>query len=395
MGAGFQLYTEGSSEALSLGGAISARRDLISNAWYNPSSLAGWDKMHLMLGNSFVNLSCTYRENGYHSEVEDRWRTIPHTYFVLPLTTRVTGMLSVTAPYGLTSEWQSSWKGNSLAIDTSLRCVYITSSLAYKFSDNLSLAAGISLVKSDVNIRRQTAVPGLGELRLKADDYALGYSFSFNYKFNEDWQLGFRFQSRVDSTLNGKAKYKNPGLYAVGVGLGGVPIFMPFNNDDASGDIRLPSSWNLGISTTCIRNWTFGMDIIWTEWSSYDSLVYNMDNGGVPFSSKTRKNWKDVFSVRFGAEYQLNSNWCLRTGYMWDDSPVNEATRSPELPGTDRNMLSVGIGYKRDDWGVDIGYSYVYCKKGDVGDDTTPVLDANADYTTRVQVLSLSFWYTF
>ena len=43
-GAGFQLYTEGSAEALGQAGAISGRDDLISLAWYNPSALAGTER---------------------------------------------------------------------------------------------------------------------------------------------------------------------------------------------------------------------------------------------------------------------------------------------------------------------------------------------------------------
>lgn len=382
VGAGFQLYTEGSAEALGQGGAISARRDMLSNAWYNPAALAGIEQRQVMVGNTSVNLKIHYDQNGYHAKMEDRWRNVPHLFYAQPIDERLGGTLAVTVPYGLTTEWQSTWQGRGLAIDTSLIAVYVTPALAWRVNEKLSLSVGLSGVMADALIRR--ALP-LGEMELRADGIGLGGMLAAHYQLDEEWAFGAKFQSRVDLALRGNARYS--------------AVFPALINADAETTLRLPATLTVGVSNTSVEKWTFGFDVVWTEWSTYDQLLVDFDRlpfAGVPGQSRERKDWTDVFSFRLGAEYELNEQWVLRGGYIHDQSPMKEETRSPEMPCSDRHMVTVGVGYTRDAWGVDVGYSYLMAKRADVGArGVPPALNAEGEYRTTAHLVGASFRYKF
>ncbi|MEN7973848.1 MAG: outer membrane protein transport protein, partial [Verrucomicrobiota bacterium] len=109
LGAGFQLYTEGSAEALGQAGAISGRDDLVSLAWYNPSALAGAERPAIMVGSTFASIRTDYEGGGTTASMSDDWQPIPHLYYVQPIATNWTAMLSINAPYGLITEWPDGW----------------------------------------------------------------------------------------------------------------------------------------------------------------------------------------------------------------------------------------------------------------------------------------------
>ena len=96
-----------------------------------------------------------------------------------------------------------------------------------------------------------------------------------------------------------------------------------------------------------------------------------------------------MWSVRVGAEYDVNENWKLRFGYVWDQSPIRDEFRGPEMPGEDRHMLCVGCGYRTDRWAIDTAYSYLMTK------NASSNISEHGDYDTVTHLLSLSFSYKF
>ena len=124
---------------------------------------------------------------------------------------------------------------------------------------------------------------------------------------------------------------------------------------------------------------------MWTEWSTYDVLAVE----NLPPSVK---DWDDVISIRIGGEYALGDSWALRAGYVWDESPVPDETRSPELPGSDRQMLMAGVGWKTGGVGIDAAYSYLWADDAQIG--TNP-LGLSGKFETTTHLVSLSVSYTF
>jgi len=382
-GAGFQLYNEGSAEALALGAAISARRDLLSNTWYNPAALAGSEKKGLSLGVTFVAPSYTYDAGGPEGEqvLEQDLHYLPHINYVHPLTDKWTAMLSVNVPYGLGTEWDKGYLRSlytqpeflgtppyyrdgvsGLPQQIYLMAPYITPSIGYRVNDQLSVAAGLSLVYAQFyleNIVTPLAMrsppygPGYptDEMEYEGSGYGVGYVLAAHYQFNEDWAAGLAYHSPVNVELEGDTDFHYTGL------------------NDIEGSLRLPPTVTLGLANTSFERWTLTTDVVWTGWSTYDELrIDDEPTGNAILNAK--KDWDNVFSYRAGAEYQASEHWVLRGGYVYDESPVPDRTRGLELPCNDRHMFSVGAGYVCGDWGIDLSYCYLKVQSGDAGEPT-------------------------
>ncbi|NOY81216.1 MAG: transporter [Kiritimatiellaeota bacterium] len=384
-GAGFQLYTEGSAEALGQAGAISARRDALSNAWYNPASMTDFARPQAMFGDTTVRLKIDYSDATGNWDLEKHWRQIPHFYYVQPFDEGMAATLALNVPYGLATDWPDGWPGSGVALDTRIEALYLTPAFAWKATDQLSLALGFNLVRATAYIRKTVLAAPAVDLELSGEDYGFGYLAAANYQVNDAWGVALKFQSKVDLTLRGDVSFTQQ--------LPGV-----FQNGDGEADLRLPASITLGVTNRSIEKWTFGFDVLWTKWDSYDELGVRFERlPGAPAASGavvTPKDWNNVFSYRFGAEYQYNENWRFRCGYVFDESPVDGDTRAPEMPGSDRHMLMLGCSYDKDAWGVDVGYSYLIARDTDTG-NAVPIGGQTGDYRTRAHLASVSFRYKF
>lgn len=356
-GAGFQLYSEGSAESLGMGGAMSARRDMLSNVWFNPASVSDFKESQLMLGGGIVKLSADFSsESASDTEsLEDAVHFIPHFYWLRPVSEKLTAAVSFTVPYGLGTDWDEDWTG-LLDIDkVLLRTHYLTPTLTYKVSDKLSLAAGVSAVYSDLIYRANLRLTGLGVANHEADAFGSGWLLAANYKPTDDWSFGVKYQSRVKLTMKGEVHYSSG---------------MATPTSDVDGVIVLPPSLTLGVANTSIDKWTFGFDVVWTGWNEYDHLGINYDihpSGGPNFSTISQKRWDNVLSYRLGAEYQLNEKWRLRSGFIYDESPINDRYRGAELPGNTRHIFSLGCSYDEATWGVDAAAGYMLFRDSRIG----------------------------
>jgi long-chain fatty acid transport protein len=255
----------------------------------------------------------------------------------------------------------------------------------------VSVSAGLNIVYADARLTANrdlssVLLPDLGNRTVEGDDLALGYTLS-GHAQSGDWGLGLRFQSRVKVRPEGTIRYDNdPG----------------FGREfRAEGAADLPASVNFGIVNGSLNKMTFGAEVVWTEWSAYDELIFVFPDN--PYETSPEVNprlWKNVFSFRFGADCALNDAWRLRAGYVFDESPVNEFTLAPELPDSDRHMIMIGVGWQHQHIGIDAAYSYLRAQssrtgQGIVNANPPLTLGAAGKYDTAAHLLALSVSYRF
>jgi len=396
------LYSESSAEALSLAGAVIGREGMISNAWYNPATTTSIDRPSLMAGASALLLHIDYESDQGEDNLQNKLRPTGYFYAILPFENDLNLNLSVNAPYGMITEWDNDWLESMMTTYTNLRCVYITPSLAWKINDQISIAGGINLVTATARLAKNLPYPPKNKIYMSADAIGIGYTLSAMYKPHEDWNLGVHYQSRVKLDFDGEAKYRKEGAFPVGYGYNTY-----FIEDDASTEITLPSSLGFGVANSSFEKWTLSFDAVWTEWSTYadNNITFESQPGYIGATAPTKKwtsvkdkDWDDVWSFRFGASYQLHENWVLRAGYMYDNSPDNDRHRSPEMPDSDRNMFALGVGYSKDHWGFDFGYSYLIFKDSKAGSQAaggSPDFKTSGKFETDLHVVSAAVKYTF
>lgn len=191
-------------------------------------------------------------------------------------------------------------------------------------------------------------------MKYQADGWGLGYVIAGHYNLNTDWKLGFRYMSAADLEMKGTVE-DHPQIKIATM----------------KGKLKLPSSLTLGCANNSVENWIFSFDVLWTDWSRCQKLLIEPNSAGQTLGGLIAdKNWVDTFSYRFGAEYRANPTWTWRAGYVYDNNPVPDTTRSFELPGSDGQIFSFGFTRKGKVWDFDFGYSYMMLKNIKAGTDT-------------------------
>ena len=77
---------------------------------------------------------------------------VPSFYYVHELNNQVVLGLGIGAPFGLKTEYDSTWKGRYHALTSDLQTLNINPSVAYKVNDKLSLGAGVNYMRASATL---------------------------------------------------------------------------------------------------------------------------------------------------------------------------------------------------------------------------------------------------
>lgn len=383
--AGFQLFNEGSGRTTALGAAMTARYDAVESAWFNPASVAMQDYKGMtgLAGIAAVMPSLKLNTpTGPDPEMKHMAYPLPYAYWTMPYGDKLGFSVSVNVPYGLTTEWDANWIGKYYAVKTELRCVFFTPAVSYKFTDWLSLGVGAQIARADATLEKSVTpkVPGL-TTKMEGDDTDYGYVLAATARPSKDWTVGLVYRSQVNFDIEGSAKYNLavPGFY----------------RSDMRLPLRLPSTLSFGVSTTALPDWTLSADVLWTGWSSYESLTFYYDKApgtGKPGVVSIPKQWDDCYALRFGAEYRLNPSWVLRGSYVYDRTPIDDQYRDPTLPTNDAHLFGIGLGYNYKQWAIDAAYTYLQLEDAKTS-PATPTLHGTYEGSANIVNLSVSYKY--
>jgi len=368
MAAGFGLK-EHSAEAMGsayAGVAASASAQALS---YNPASLAGVATNDLsislveILPTSSANYSAATTAAGTQAS---GMRTpsgfigdapIPNVAVRHRLSDDWVVGLSVSAPYGLKTNYPAGWAGRYYAQKTSLVTVDIAPSVAYQVTPTLWLGASLEVeyargqITSAIDIGSIGAafaipgsVPGAldGGARLSAMDWSEGFTVGAIDQITPDLTLGLSYQSAIRHNLGGPLTFT---LDAAGLGAAIRGATGLFTNTRASAVVTTPDMILAGARWHLDEHWTALAELDWTNWTQFKNLTVMAQNPAQP-NDVTQANWHDTIFASLGLEYLLGENWKLRGGVGYDESPIPDATRNPRIPDADRVWLAAGAAYQ-------------------------------------------------
>ena len=355
-GAGFALY-EYSARTTAMGGATMANGAEPASLATNPALITELEGTQAQIGMAIVTADAkTTVANQSRSLKNDVWY-LPNFYITHKWSDQVSFGLGGFSRYGLGGEYEdpvNSWIGSNLAYKVKLETFSFTPTIAVKANDELSVAMGLEAMvigftqNSFFNLGAQP-----GPYEISGSGVSWGGNFSLVYKplWAEKWAFGAMYRSKVKQNLNGRIDAGNNQYTNLNIKSG-----------DAEGSISLPDSISAGISFRPTDKWVLEAGIVGTFWSAYDQiLIQYKDNSNNPFVYNN-KNYKDVYRINFGTQYQLNQNWALRAGYVFDKSPINRHEMDTLVPVDDRHIASVGVGYAQDNWTLDFAYAHVFGK---------------------------------
>ncbi|MEJ2671499.1 MAG: outer membrane protein transport protein [Deltaproteobacteria bacterium] len=398
-GSGFALVQQGTA-AMAQGNAFVADASDASAIFYNPAGLSQLKRAQVYQG-SFLNYpDRDFSGGGQDSQTNHRiYKTIT-TYIAIPLHKRVAVGIGFFSPFGMGTVWPPTWAGRYLTTYSSMKTYNLNPVISVKVLDNLSIAAGIDMLWSKVQLKRKSPVVIRGvtlpdaEVNLKGDGAGTGYNFGLLYEPLSGVKLGVAYRSQISLTHYGDLTTTRPSP---------LPATPPVKG---SASLTFPASLTAGISYSRLNPFTFEFDTTWTGWSSYSKFKTNLDTPIVANGVRTRtvtvpKNWHDAWAFRFGVNYKIKEGMKVRAGYIYDLTPVPDSSFDPQVPDANRHIFTVGGDIKvLKRFTLGIAYNFILAeertKNNAIPSNGVPApLQANGNYTSNVHSLGLSCAFQF
>lgn len=346
---------------------------------------------------------------------------IPYAYFATPINEDFAAGFGIFAPFGTNTDYSSDFVGGGFADQTQLSSIEFQPAVAYRLNDQLSIGFGLDITYMKGLLSKQVdTVPynenlkylnggknpshaGLGFAELSdeqwasnegfnnhyevsGDDWDVGYNLSLMWDINSDITVGVAYRSEMEFTLKGDSEFKQKqGVVGLAKAPAGLPVpegsYIIAPVDGASGSVpnqasEVPLTTPQSLTISYAHQLTDSLQLVagstWTQWSVFESfdvistestpgMIENLGGLGEGYIGHIEENWNDTIAVAIGANYQLNDDWLIRTGYANDQSPVSNTYRTARVPDNDREWISAGFNYRiSQDLDVDFAFSYLF-----------------------------------
>ena len=357
-GAGFALY-EYSARGTAMGGATMANTAEAASLAVNPALITELDGTQLQVGLTMVTADATTSVAGDSRSLKNDIWYLPNFFITKKWSDQISLGLGGFSRYGLGGEYNSpveTWLGSNLAYKVKLETFSFTPTIAVKANDEISIAMGLEAMVIGFSQSAYSNYPvNNGNFEISGSGVSWGGNFSFIYRpeWAEKWSLGAMYRTKVKQNLNGRIDANGKTFN---------PTQLNIHDANAEGSISLPDSISAGLSFKPTEQWTLEAGIVGTFWSAYDQILIQYKDSETSPVIRNQKKYKDVYRLNFGTEYKLNPTWALRAGYVFDKSPINPKEMDTLVPVDDRHIASVGLGYQKDAWSVDLAYAHIFGK---------------------------------
>ncbi len=432
------------ARATALGGNFRGVADDWSAMFWNPAGITQVSGLHAGASFELIKPTSTYtftqNQPAFSVYRTGDLKNEPKT-FPIPAIGVVYGMekmsfgLSVFAPFGLGAKWDAmnTASYNSLYpefdFEDDLQVIDIHPSLALKVTDKLSVGLGVSVLMSDILIRKPTTTPNpllfdpantalklgvltplglatetynylLTETKLEGDGMGFGFNAGLKYDLTECLSLGVAANWYNDISLDGKigattyfAQISQAAFatlkgtldamvagnlmtaaqeqQVLGVYSGTTSIVIP---EGTEGDAKLPLPMTIGggIAYKGIQNLLVTADVSWTQWSSWDIIEIKLKDGSV---NELVEEWKDGLRAGLGLEYKIMDPLKLRFGYYTEPSAIPDNTLTITIPDVNRrHAINLGASFDLGIVNLFASYEKIVIGERDVN-DWTPTTD--------------------
>lgn len=382
--AGFSLIEQNASGIGNAYAGQAASAQDASTIFFNPAGMTLLPEKQLVLAGHLIKPSAEFSGTvspaigGGDGGDAGSVAFVPNGYFAYRLTPDVHLGIGMFAPFGLKTEYDTTWVGRIHAIESELKTININPAIAWKASESLSFGAGLSIQYIEATLSNAAGAglpPPIGVI--KGDDYGWGFNLGLLWKLSDTSRVGLAYRSEIEHTLEGDLRVN--GVVAAN------PVFA---------DVTLPDSLSLSLFHKLDDQWDILADLSWTGWSDFEVLNI-VNSAGTSVVTPTTENWDDSFRVSVGANYHLNSKLTLRGGVAFDETPVSDRYRTARIPDQDRTWLAFGAQYRLSPSStIDMGYAHLFVKDARIS-ELRSGLTLTGTYDASVDILSFQYTHTF
>lgn len=386
---GFALIEQNASGLGNAYAGQAASAQDASTLFFNPAGMTLLPDSQLVLAGSLINPHAQFTGTvspatvggGDGGDAGDLG-FVPNAYFAYRVSPDIHVGVGLNAPFGLKTEYDSTWKGRTQAIKSELMTINLNPAIAWKASESLSLGAGLSIQYTEATL--SNSANGAGIATVHGDDYGWGFNLGLLWQPSAATRVGLAYRSQVDYTLKGDVEFSVASVA----------------NGPITADATLPDSASLSLFHALSPKWELLADVTWTGWSDFKELRIVRDSGvtlGV-----TPENWDNSYRYSVGANYHLDDRLTLRGGVAYDETPVSDAYRTARIPDESRTWLAFGAQYRLSDKStLDFGYAHLFVKDASINKTeyanlppVTPVT-LSGTYEGSVDILSAQLTLNF
>jgi long-chain fatty acid transport protein len=336
--------------------------DDASTVFFNPAGMTDLKGAQLNTGAHVIipnadltNTGSTVPTGGLDSSDNPYSATpVPNFFAAMPISgDKVWLGVGTSAPFGLASEYDEDWFGRYDSTKTKLKTINVSTVLAYKINDKISIGGGLDMQYADANLQAVAFAGTEGESRLAGDDLSFGYNIGLTAKPLEGTEIGLHYRYAVDHELAGTISAE---------GTGGADFSAP-----ATVNLKLPDITTLGVSQSVNDKLKLMGQVTWFGWENFKEI--RAVSGAGTTLSNTPQNYENAIAIAVGAEYDYSEKLRLRVGYQFDETPTVDEFRTSRTPDGDRNWFTLGGTYNLNEkMSVDFSGAYI-----DIGEETINV----------------------
>lgn len=350
--------------------------------------------------------------------------------------------LGLYVPFGGQATWQrnDAWEGNAMypgavdgvqrwaTIDGSIRALYLTLGGAYQLGDQLSIGAGVNVVRQEVATTRARTAVGTDDLVSTASGAVLeGRSFidaagtQLSASAGIMWRplarlrIGASYQSQPgfgESTLPGTLESK----------FGSGPV----STTKVDFVHSLPDVFRLGAAVWPSSTLELRLSGDYTRWSVMEHqclldaadpaarCAFNADGtvdtgaGGAGVIVNIPRSWKDTFGVRAGASFWASPALEVMGGLSYDSNAVPDMTMDASIIDMDKMVGSAGVRWMTGPIEVFAALTHVLYLEREVAprerdgsgapitlDQPSRTPDGGGTYGQSITLLNLGLQYSF
>jgi long-chain fatty acid transport protein len=384
--AGFLLY-EQSAEGIGRAAAVAASSTEPAAIWYNPAALSFMPGYQASVYGVMYLGQATFspRDGSASIDASPTRQPVPAFFATGRVSDRVALGLGVYLPFGLGIEWPSDWVGRQNGLKASIMTMNINPVVSVKLLPILSLAAGVDVMRSAVDITQglPDAIGG-GSVRIGGTAWGVGGNVGLLLRLlPEKLHFSAGYRSRVKLDFSGRAHFEV-----------NEPIFTSTLHDQpGTAKITLPDLIQFGVMVRPNRRLTLELDANVVLWSTYKTIPIGFSDPATP-DSAIHPNYHDMVSLRLGVDWRTPlPGLHLRGGFIFEQNPAPQTGLSPTLPDANAVDVSVGVGYVTRWLRADLGYMLVNFLPSKARHSTDPAIPAQSpegSYRTIAHLLGVT-----
>lgn len=441
---GFALIEQSAS---SLGNAFAggaASAEDASTIFYNPAGMSRLKGKQVVVVGNMIKPSMKFADNGTSAGASlqtaggdggdaGSWALVPNAYFVMEVNPQTRVGLGINAPFGLQTEYDSTWIGRFQAIKSKIQTINLNPSVSYDINETVSLGAGLNYqrIKGDLssavnyaaavystagilgfgsvtaaNAAAAASAAGQGEgtTAIGGSDAAWGYNLGVLFKVSPQTRIGLAYRSTIKYDLSGSVSFSanRPTATTLSSSFGLLAPAAAAGIAAATADgpvnlaIKMPDSFSASVFHQLNDKWDIMADATWTGWSGFQQLQVVRSSGAV--LQTVQENWNDTWRVSVGTNHHYNEQWTARAGLAYDQTPTSDPFRTARIPDGNRTWLSLGGQYKPNkESAVDFGYAHVFVSDAAISQNQAAAGAGvlNGTYSDSVDILSVQYAHNF